>query len=464
MNQPFFSKQTIRLCLVIVIVVMIGITVAAFSVNRISPSPSIVHIIIVGGLIALAIAVIVGAFINRWFVTPVRNMQTAIAQMTDGDANRTVPITGQDEIAELGQTLKRMASTLQQKIQDLAGEREKVTTVLESMVEGVIALDHRRRILLLNSAARSILDLRQENVAGRSLLEVIRNRELADLVEACQVSDDKTPSRREVEVGPPFNRVLETHAIPLAIATEKAGILLVFHDITDLRRLEQIRTEFVANVSHELRTPLTAIKGYLETLLDEAPNEPATHRRFLEVVNIHAERLGRLVDDLLSLSDIETGKVVLKLSSVGLSELIHEISAIFEKDAAKKGVSFLNQVPPSLSVHADRDRLSQILVNLIDNAVKYTPQGGQILFTTASLPGNMVEVHVKDTGIGVPSTDLPRLTERFYRVDKARSRELGGTGLGLAIVKHLVHLHNGTLHIDSELDKGTTVRIAIPVG
>lgn len=325
-----------------------------------------------------------------------------------------------------------------------------------------LPIDPRGRILLMNPGARSIFGLSAERVEGRPFLELIRQKEFLDLVEACQACGMGESCRREVELGPPIARILEAHAVPVPFGPEGKGSLLVIQDITELRRLEHVRTEFVANVSHELRTPLTSIKGYLETLLDRALDEPATARRFLAIAHAHAERLGRLVDDLLQLSDIETGRVTLKLSPTVLHDATRDVSAIFANQAAQKNLALLNQVPPDLRALADRDRLVQILVNLVDNAVKYTPEGGQITLGARHAPRDVVEVWVGDTGIGIPSTDLPRITERFYRVDRARSRELGGTGLGLAIVKHLVQAHGGELRIDSELRKGTTIRFTLP--
>jgi two-component system phosphate regulon sensor histidine kinase PhoR len=268
--------------------------------------------------------------------------------------------------------------------------------------------------------------------------------------------------RREIELGPPVDRILAAHASAMALAPAGQGILLVLHDVTELRRLERVRTEFVANVSHELRTPLTSIRGYLETLLDGAMEEPAHARRFLEIAHTHAERLSRLVDDLLQLSDIETGKLVLKPAALRLQEVAADVVTFFEKQLAQKRLTLGNEVSPQLRVQADRDRLTQILVNLVDNAVKYTPEQGKITLGARRAANGFVQVWVEDTGIGIPSTDLPRLTERFYRVDRARSRELGGTGLGLAIVKHLVQAHSGELWLESELGKGTTVNFSLP--
>ena len=272
---------------------------------------------------------------------------------------------GRDELAELGRTLNHIASKFQDRIQALESERAKVSAILDSMVEGVIALDNHGRILVTNLSACRILELEEGGVEGQSLLEVVRNRELADLVEWCRTLNNTERCRREVELHTPTHRILEVNAMPLPISDSLKGIVLVLHNITELRRLEQVRAEFVANVSHELRTPLTAIKGYLETLLDESPAEPTTHRRFLEVAHTHADRLGRLVNDLMNLSDIETGKVALHLDAVCLTDVVNEVSGIFEKEAVKKGITLINHVPPELHAQADRDRLSQILVNLV---------------------------------------------------------------------------------------------------
>jgi two-component system phosphate regulon sensor histidine kinase PhoR len=440
-----------------------GVLRLALPMSQVAQAATSVRRTVAGGaLLAFAFALGVGLFLSRRVTQPVKEMQAIAHRMAEGDFEQKVPATGNDEIAELGRMLNLMAGRLKEKIQDLEGERAKVAAILDSMVEGVIALDSRARILLMNPAARSIFDLSDEPVEGRPFLEVIRQKELFDLVEACQACGPEERCRREVDLGPLISRILEAHGTSLPIDPEGNGTLLVLHDITELRRLEQVRREFVANVSHELRTPLTSIRGYLETLLDGAVEEPGNVRRFLEVAHTHAERLGRLVDDLLQLSDIETGKVVLKPAPVALHEVARGVLAIFENQAGQKRLTVLNHVPDDFRVAADRDRLSQILVNLVDNAVKFTPEGGEIALGAVRGQRGMVEVWIRDTGIGIPSVDLPRITERFYRVDKARSRELGGTGLGLTIVKHLVQAHGGELRIESELGKGTTVQFTLP--
>jgi two-component system, OmpR family, phosphate regulon sensor histidine kinase PhoR len=440
-----------------------GVLRIAIPLTAVSRAATSVHqTVALGALLAFAVVLAVGLFLSRRVTRPVTEMQSIARRLAEGDFAQRVPISGTDEIAELGRTLNLMAERLSEKIQDLEGERAKVAAILDSMVEGVIAIDQRGRIVLMNHAARWIFDLGRMPVEGRRLLEIVRHKEILDLVAGGKGLDVEGSRRREIELGPPVDRILDARASAMALVPSGQGTLLVLHDVTELRRLERVRTEFVANVSHELRTPLTSIRGYLETLLDGALEEPANARRFLEIAHTHAERLGRLVDDLLQLSDIETGKLVLKPAPLRLHEVAADVIAFFEKQAGQKSLSLLNNVPLEVRVQADWDRLTQILLNLLDNAVKYTLEKGEITLGAKPAAHEFVHVWVADTGIGIPSTDLPRITERFYRVDKARSRELGGTGLGLAIVKHLVQAHGGELWLESELGKGTTVNFSLP--
>lgn len=415
----------------------------------------------VGGLVSVVLVFPFGVWVGRWLLRPVYEIQTSAERLLQGWSEQETPPDG-DELSGLRKALAYITAHSQARVQALESERAKSAAILDSMTEGVIALDGQGHVVLMNPAARRILDFNQDDIKGLTLLEIVRDRGLMDVVEMCQSLDTMEQCKREIECRLPSLRIIEVNAMPVPFSSQTRGFLLVLHDITALRRLENVRAEFVANVSHELRTPLTAIKGYLETLLDEAPPESATHRRFLEVANSHAERMGRLINDLLNLSDIETGKVVLDPSPIRVGAFVNEVSAMFEKDATKKKVEFVNQVPPDLYVQADRDRLSQILVNLVDNAVKYTPKGGTVSFRAAKEGAHQIRITIQDTGQGIPQHDLPRITERFYRVDKARSREEGGTGLGLAIVKHLVQLHGGTLHIESEYGKGTTIEFLLP--
>jgi two-component system phosphate regulon sensor histidine kinase PhoR len=415
-----------------------------------------------GALLAVGVAVVIGLFVSRRVTRPLRGMEVAARRMAEGDLGQTVPVVGADEIGALGVALNRTAVALREKIERLGDEQAKARTILDGMIEGVMALDDRGRLLLLNPAARAMFGVENGTPEGRPLLEVVRQKGLLDLVE--QVRASGAPAQRELELGPPVNRVVAARGAPLGLGGEAAGALLVLHDVTELRRLERVRSEFVANVSHELRTPLTCIKGYLETLLDGALDDRDHARRFLEVASTHAERLDRLIDDLLELSNIESGRVTLVPMRLDLEDVVAGVAAMFDRRIAQNRQTMERAVPPGLAVRADRDRLVQILVNLVDNAVKFTPEGGRVRIGAGPGPDRRVEVRVRDTGIGIPSTDLPRITERFYRVDKTRSRDIGGTGLGLAIVKHLVQAHGGELRIESVLGHGTTVSFTLPAG
>jgi two-component system, OmpR family, phosphate regulon sensor histidine kinase PhoR len=415
-----------------------------------------------GSLLALGVAFGIGIFVARRVTRPVLEMQSIARQMSEGNFAVRASVRSPDEIGVLGRSLNVMARRLREKIQDLAEERAKATAILDAMVEGVIAVDGHDHVLIMNERARTMFGLGPDRGENRLFLEVIRNADLHELLREGRKADKGAVVRRELMLTTPASLVLQAHAVPVGL-DEGTGVVRVLHDITTLRHLEQVRTEFVANVSHELRTPLTAIQGYLETLLGGALDEPEHARRFLEIVFRHTERLGRLLNDLTDLSNIELGRVALHLEPTRLEEVVDSTLAIIRAKAESGGVTVAAVLPPGLpAVYADRDRVAQILINLVDNAVKYTPAAGRVEVSAAIPVAGTVEVAVADTGIGIPRADLPRITERFYRVDKARSRELGGTGLGLAIVKHLVLAHGGELDIESDMGRGTVVRFTLP--
>jgi PAS domain S-box-containing protein len=417
------------------------------------------RVMLAGGLVALAVAAGIGLFVSRRITRPIVEMQRIARRMSEGDFTVRAPVRSVDEIASLSRAINVMAVRLRDKIQDLEDEHAKVGAILDGMVEGVVAVDSHDHILLMNERARAILGLDRERGLGKPLLEVIRNTDLHDVVRASRASAGQPPVPHEFSVGA---HVIRVSAVPLALGGDERSVVMVLHDVTELRRLEQVRTEFVANVSHELRTPLTAIQGYIETLQGGALEERENARKFLEIVHRHTERLGRLLNDLTDLSNIELGKVVLRLAPTPLASVVESVIDIIRPRADAAAVSVESALPDALPpVLADHDRLEQILINLVDNAVKYSRPGGRVSISAALADAATVEVSVRDAGVGIPAADLPRITERFYRVDKARSRALGGTGLGLAIVKHLVIAHGGELSIESELDRGTLVRFTL---
>ncbi len=420
------------------------------------------RVMLAGGLVALAVALALGVFVAGRITRPVVRMRAVAERMSEGDFAARAPVRSPDEIGALGRALNVLAGRLKAKIEEFEQERAKVAAILDGMVEGVVAVDGHDQIMLLNERARAMFGLGAVRGERRPVLEVIRNADLHQILGEARRAGEGVVSRREMVLGGPVGRRLQANAVRLRLAGEDA-VVMVLQDVTELRRLEQVRTEFIANLSHELRTPLTAIQGYLETLLGGALDDPEHARRFLEIAARHTERLGRLLGDLTDLSNIELGRVRLRREPVRVDEVVDSVLAILRARAEAGAVTLESHVaagtPPVL---ADRDRLAQILLNLVDNAVKYTPEGGRVTVRAGRWGRDAVEVAVQDTGIGIPAADLPRITERFYRVDKARSRELGGTGLGLAIVKHLVIAHGGELRIESEPGRGTTARVTLP--
>ncbi|MBX3028475.1 PAS domain-containing protein [bacterium] len=358
-------------------------------------------------------------------------------------------------------------------------ERRRLQGVLGGMVEGVLVIDAQGTVLLSNRGAEELLQLPPgENYTGRPLIELTRHPDLHELVRwAVSEGGLERDSTLEVGLGGTGSYVLQVTATPVDVGPDAGrAFILVFHDITQLKRLERMRRDFVANVSHEVRTPLAAIAGYTETLLAGAVDDPERARHFLGIIERHAERLGRLVNDLLTLSDLELGRTELHRTAVDAGTIVQAAFEVLHGRAEQGGVSLVEEIAPDMpALDADQDRLEQAVLNLVDNAIKYTPPGGQVTVRTRPLAlrdvpevlrrddrTSFCELVVADTGVGVPPEDLPRLTERFYRVDKARSRQLGGTGLGLAIVKHIIQAHGGTLQISSELHHGTTVRLVLP--
>ncbi|HEV8642659.1 MAG TPA: ATP-binding protein [Methylomirabilota bacterium] len=442
---------------------VIAVLRLALPLSVVTASHAAVHrVMLAGGLVALAVAAGIGLFVARRVTRPVVEMQEIARQMTEGAFDVRVPVRSVDEIGTLGRALNAMTARLRDKIEDLEYEQAKVTAILDGMVEGVVAVDGRDHIVLMNERARGMFDARPGRAEGKPFLEVVRDAGLHEIFREARRAVPGAVIGRELRLAGVGERVAQVNAVPLRLGGE-AGIVMVLHDVTELRRLEQVRTEFVANVSHELRTPLTAIQGYVETLLGGALDERKNARKFLEIVAHHSERLSRLVNDLTDLSNIELGKVSLKIEPTRLGEVTESVMAIVRPRAASRRLTLTTHIGPDVpAVLVDRDRLAQILINLVDNAVKYTSEDGQVTIAARPVGDGKIEVSVVDTGVGIPRADLPRITERFYRVDKARSRELGGTGLGLAIVKHLVMAHRGELAIESVEGRGTTVRFTLP--
>jgi two-component system phosphate regulon sensor histidine kinase PhoR len=346
--------------------------------------------------------------------------------------------------------LNEVALRLDGELARTKAEKNRLNTILSGMGEGIMVADAAGTVTLVNPAFRKLMELADE-VEGKALIDVSRHPALHETFR--QVMAGQAERVEELVLRGKPERTVLTHWVPLMEGGTLQGVVVVFHDISDIRRLENIRKDFVANVSHELRTPVTIIKGYAETLYslmsDATENPREQGLRFLSIVVAHAERLGALVADLLTLSQLESGKLELQTASVDLFKLAEHVLALLEQKSAAKGIvidpSGLRAAPP---VWADRARMEQVLWNLLDNAIKYTPSGGSVQLS-ATAEADQVKVGVHDSGIGIPAKDLSRIFERFYRVDGARSREEGGTGLGLSIVKHLVQLQGGVVSVES---------------
>lgn len=346
-------------------------------------------------------------------------------------------------------------------IKEIPKEKDYLLTVLKGMTEGVLVVDERGRIQMVNEALRKLFPL-PESVLNRTLLELIRNAELEEAIRMA-ISHGRS-STFEITLPSSPGRNFEVHVDGIPLLAEKGsqtgqewgGAIAVFHDITRLKELERVRQDFVANVSHELRTPLTTILGYAETLLDGALKEEVAIP-FLKVIQKQTGRLTKIVENLLTLSKIETKEFQPKLEKISFSELLEDIFDLFKEVAEKKNISIsTGHLPSSLIVEADRNGLEQILMNLIDNGIKYGRQGGEIVVSAIQNDRKEIEVSIKDNGMGIPREDLSRIFERFYRVDKGRSQDLGGTGLGLSIVKHLVQAHEGRVWAESQPGEGST--------
>jgi two-component system phosphate regulon sensor histidine kinase PhoR len=383
---------------------------------------------------------------------------------------RPLPIEGfHDELARLADAMNDTAARLGQSVQLLGSERDRSGAILRSMVEGVAVIDAQQRLVFWNRAFSEILNLDPSDNEARPVIEVIRNTKLLRLIR--QALEGEESLQDDISTGIVQPRVFAVTTAPVramepvgaAVTDKPSGAVVVLHDVTELRRLERVRQDFVANVSHEFKTPLTAIQGFAETLLGGALEDAAHNRRFLEIIRDHAVNLARVTDDLLKLARIEAGKLELQFGPVSIAEIVDPCMETTLLRAGRKGISLDSEIPPGIPpIHGDARLLREVLQNLIDNAVQYTPSGGKIVISAEAGPGE-VTVGVEDTGIGIPLADQERIFERFYRVDAARSREEGGTGLGLSIARHIVETHGGRLWVDSEVGRGSRFSFTIPV-
>lgn len=408
----------------------------------------------------LLIAGAISMLFSRSFTGRVERLKEFSRRVAEGDF-RPQPRDGSgDALDALGISLNRTAARLDRTIQTLTEERNLSSAILGSMVEGVAVVNGSERLVFANPGFAEILGLDVPPTSGSALVEVVRQTELVEAVR--QVLSGEPRVQSEIVTG-----TLRQHYFAITVASVRAGdtigAVVVLHDITELRKLERVRRDFVANVSHEFRTPLTAIQGFAETLLAGAIDDPQNRTRFLEIILEHSRRLARLTEDLLVLSKMDAERLELEIRRLSVSQLIESCLETAQRRAAEKDLRIsVNATQRLPDIAGDRRRLAEVLQNLLDNAIQYTLPGGQIVLSAESGQDEVV-LTVSDTGIGIPQADQPRIFERFYRVDVARSREAGGTGLGLAIAKHLVEVHGGRLWVESEVGQGSQFHFSVPL-
>lgn len=435
--------------------------------------------IAIASIVALLAAIMTGLLQARKITKSVEEIAAFSREVTTGDFKTRLFLKEKGEIGELAKNINTMAHEFKMRLERSNEDRHRMEELLKNMHDGFMLLDAQGKVLICNSAAKKVFGV-ERDIEGRPLLEVIRNVGLTDIMR--KVTDKEESVVQEIEIAHPKELYLMATAVPFYYPPSSenvSGVMLSFHDITRLKQLEDMRKDFVANVSHEIKTPITAIKGFAETLLGGAIDDKENASRFLQTIKNHSERLNSLVEDLLTFSRIELGDIKIEKTAVSLGDIIDTVFTTLRNKAGMKGIYLRREIPEDLGeIKADRNRLVQILLNLVDNGIKFTDTGGVTvrvkseklkvksdseLLTLNSQFRNLIEISVEDTGIGIPQKHLPRLGERFYRVDSSRSRELGGTGLGLAIVKHLVKAHGWEMKIESTQGKGTKARIFCPI-
>ncbi len=409
-------------------------------------------------LVATLLAAVLGYLANARFDRALRAVTSGAREFALGNLGARILPERQDELGSLARHLNQMANTLDERLSEGAAEKRRTEAILQAMEEGLLAVDGRGTVLLANEALLSGLGL--QNPLGRHYIESIRHREIDDVITRVLSYGQREAAEFELTAR---KRSYAVTGVPLLNAAgAPQGAILTFHDITTARRVESVRRDFAANASHELRTPLTSIRGFVEALEDGAMNEPKTAERFLGKIRVHADRMAELIEDLLELSRLESGADGVGFEPTSPARLAEAVVAAFTERAAAKSIVLGVRKEADVTVSTDGERLRRIVENLVDNAVKYTPEGGMVTVVISAGKGGGARIEVRDTGPGIGAEHLPRIFERFYRVDKSRSRDLGGTGLGLAIVKHLAESLGATVAVDSELGAGTSFLIDLP--
>jgi two-component system phosphate regulon sensor histidine kinase PhoR len=399
------------------------------------------------------LALWIGFLVSRSLSLRVRRLKLLAESFPGGTLNDRPLEDSRDELGSLERSLAGVAIELQRLLDRLRFESARREAILSGMAEGVLAVDHELRVTFSNAAFLKAIDFRGARSEGRLLLELVRDPNLHALLRSVVNSGD--PQKQRFHLSAARGRTFEIQATPLEMPSGR-GAIAILHDITDLERLEQVRKDFVANVSHELRTPLAGIIGYADTLLDGALADQKHNRQFVEIIRSSAVRLNSIAGDLLILSELESGTDPAEPEVISVRGVLDAALATLAGEARQRDVGLIRDQVEDVFVAGSRLRLEQAMLNLVANAIKFNRPGGEVRVRAAQTPDGDVEITIADTGVGIPSQDLPRIFERFYRVDRARSRQVGGTGLGLSIVKHVVERMNGTIQVESQLGRGTT--------
>lgn len=427
------------------------------------PSPMWLESLAFGGSVLVVLAAALGLFTSRRISQPLQDMRQSAERFASGDFAHRLPIPETAELASLAQTLNRMGAQLAQQIAVITQQHNAQQAILASMHEGVLAFDPEERVLSINPAAEALLGVVADQARGHTIQEVVRNVALQRLLVAALRSPE--PTMADIVLRGSEERYLQATATALRHAAgHELGVLVVLNDVTQLRRLENIRRDFVANVSHELKTPITSITGFVETLRDGALHEPEHAERFLGIVARHAERLHAIIEDLLTLSRLEHSPDATDIARTDtrLAEVIDAAVLDCASRAAAQQMTVVPTCAPDVQAPVNAPLLEQALANLLDNALTYSAPGSTVWVTAQRTEAHLL-LAVRDEGIGIPQEHLERIFERFYRVDKARSRERGGTGLGLAIVKHIAQVHGGQVLVSSRVGKGSTFTLQLPL-
>lgn len=418
------------------------------------------YILILGLTVIFVITFIITYRVTAKITKPIENITRLARRITKHQYEERVMIDRNDEIGQLGKAINLMADSLEEQMTTIFENEKKLMTVLNNMSSGVILLDNNGKIMLANPAIEQLLGVSLKEIVGKQHNEVGKQDSISELIYKVVATGETVHA--EIGVYYPTKKYFNSSVVPiLDVKGAISEILVVLHDITKIKKLENMRTEFVASVSHELRTPITSVKGFAETLLDGSIKDRETEQQFIQIIYNESDRLHRLIVDLLDLSKIELNKEILKIERIDIKGLLLSTIEVLKPSINKQKITILTELD-SVYAEVDEDRIKQVIINLITNAITYTAENGKIYLRLKELEENRIKIEVEDTGIGIPKQSLSRVFERFYRVDKDRSRESGGTGLGLAIAKHIIESHEGNIQVESEVGIGTRFTIILP--